>query len=287
MSSNRTDMRGRTCVVTGASSGIGRAAADELAGRGAHVVMVCRDRSRGEAALGEIRQRTGSRGLLLLIADLSSQQAIWRLAQEIESRYPRIDVLINNAGALFPRRTESADGLEMTFALNHMGYYLLTNLLLDTLKRSAPSRIINVTSRAHRRGRLEFGDLQKVNGYREWRAYADSKLANILFTTELSRQLAGSGVTVNSVRPGLVGTRFAAAGSLPTRMIMGALRPFMLKPEEGAATVIHLACDPEVAEISGQLFYRKRVEIPSRAARDEEAAGHLWRLSAELTGVGV
>src|SRR5581483_7870588 len=204
--SDNANMQGKVCIVTGANSGIGRITALELARLGAQVVMVCRDRARGEAALAEIKQATGNNQVELMLCDLSSQADIRRFADEFKATHARLDVLVNNAGVYQRKRATTVDGLEATFAVNHLGYFLLTNLLLDVLKQSAPSRIINVASGAHASGHINFDDLQGERQYKGVRAYCHSKLANILFTLELARRLAGTGITANSLHPGAVAT---------------------------------------------------------------------------------
>lgn len=279
------NMAGKTVIITGASNGIGLAAARELAQRGAHVAVVVRNRERGEAAVADIKAQTGNQNVDLLLADLSSQAEIRRLAGEILQRYPRIDVLINNAGAVNMTRTLTVDGIETTLAVNHLGYFLLTNLLLDRLKESAPSRIINVSSDAARGGTINFADLQGETGYRGFRAYSQSKLANILFTNELARRLQGTGVTVNALHPGMVATGFGRnnRGWLGWGIRIAA--PFMLKPEQGAQTTVYLASSPKVEGVSGKYFAKSREAAPPPAANDQAAAQRLWDISARMTGL--
>ncbi len=279
------EVEGMTCVVTGATSGIGRVVARALARMGARVVLVGRSRERGRHTLMEIMRDTGNTQVDLLTCDLSSQADVRRLATELATRYPQIDVLVNNAGAIFRRREESVDGLEMTFALNHLGYFLLTNLLLDTLRASSPSRVVNVASSAHRRASLDLDDLQSVRRYRPWRAYANSKLCNLLFTYELARRLDGSGVTVNAVHPGSVATRFGSNNTGPMRRMMAWGRPFLRTPEQGARTVVHLAVAPEAADATGGYWVDDRARRSSRVSMDETLAAKLWDLSAEITGL--
>lgn len=283
-------MRDKTCIVTGASSGIGKAAAVELAKRGTRVVLVCRDRTRGEAARAEV-ERAGADGgsAELLLADLSSQAEIRRVAEEILGRCPNIDVLLNNAGAMFTSRSETVDGIETTFATNHLNYFLLTNLLLDRIKASAPARIINVSSSAHTRASMNFEDLQFTRGFGAFKAYGQSKLANVLFTSELARRLEGSGVTVNALHPGVVRTGFGKnnSGALGG-MFRGAISVagnFFISAEDGAKTSVHLATSPEVEGVSGRYFFRCKDTTPSAAARDGEAARRLWEISEQMTGL--
>ncbi|MCA9968992.1 MAG: SDR family oxidoreductase [Anaerolineales bacterium] len=277
-------MQDKVCLVTGANSGIGKETALALAQRGATVVMVARSRTRGEAALAEVRQACGHDRVALLLADLSVQAEVRQLAAAFRRQYARLDVLVNNAGALFMSRELSADGIEKTFALNHLGYFLLTTLLLDMLRASAPARIINVSSDAHFQGQLDFDDLQLENGYAGFRAYSLSKLANVLFTRELARRLAGSGVTANAMHPGFVGSNFAKNNGLLARLAMTLLRPFARTPEQGAETVVYLATSPEVADVSGAYFADKKAKEPAAAARDPEAAQRLWAVSEALAG---
>lgn len=281
-----TAMNGKVCLVTGATSGIGRVAAQALAAQGATVAIVGRDRGRCETTQAAIRAATGNSAVYSLLADLSSQQQIRQLAAEVVERFPRLDLLLNNAGAMFFDRRESADGIEMTFALNHLAYFLLTNLLLERLRSSAPSRIVNVASDAHTWARrLDFEDLQGRRRYGGFRAYARSKLANLLFTYELARRLEGTGVTVNALHPGFVSTNiFAGNGAAGAIMRLGATL-LAIGPEKGAETSIYLGTSPDVEGVSGAYYYRKKPAASSRASHDEEAARQLWGVSLELTGV--
>jgi NAD(P)-dependent dehydrogenase (short-subunit alcohol dehydrogenase family) len=280
------DLFGRTCLVTGATSGIGRAAARELARRGAELVLVCRDPARGEETLAEIREDTANAKLSLLRADLSSQAEIRRAAQGfLESGRP-LHVLLNNAGVVLMRRSETVDRIESTFAVNHLGYFLLTRLLEDRLRESAPARIVNVASDAHHYagGRLDFDDLQSRRAYRVMQVYGKSKLANILFTRELARRLARSGVTANCLHPGFVGSNFGKNNGLLGRVSMTVLRPFARSPEKGAETAVWLCESPELEGVSGEYFFDKRPRRPHAAALDDEDARRLWEVSEEMTG---
>ena len=278
-------LAGKVCMVTGATSGIGKVAARELAQRGAEVVVVGRNEARCEATVSQIRQQTANPSVEFLLADLSSQQEVRRLAREFESRYPRLDVLVNNAGAIMLSRRESVDGIEMTLALNHLAYFLLTNLLLDTLKSSAPARIVNVSSNSHERAKLDFDDLQNRRRYWGFRAYAWSKLENILFSYELARRLEGTGVTVNALHPGLVGTNFLANNGALGRLLKMLVVIKGISPERGARTSIYLASSPELETVTGRYFFQEQ-EVPSSSASyDEDAARRLWQLSAEMTGL--
>jgi NAD(P)-dependent dehydrogenase (short-subunit alcohol dehydrogenase family) len=283
MENTAQPMHGKVCLVTGATSGIGGVTAEALARQGATTILVARDPARGAATVQRIRQATGNLRVEMLLADLSVQAEIRRLAHEVQSRYPRLDVLVNNAGALFSRRALSADGIELTWALNHLAYFLLTTLLLDTLKASATARVVNVSSDAHRRARLRFDDLQGQQDYGGWRAYAQSKLANVLFTYELARRLDGTGVAANAVHPGFVATNFARQNRSLTALLFRALQQVVaLSPEQGAETVIYLATAPEVEGVSGQYFVKRRAVRSSPASYDVQAAQRLWQVSAEM-----
>jgi NAD(P)-dependent dehydrogenase (short-subunit alcohol dehydrogenase family) len=280
MSDNK--MNGKTCLVTGANSGIGKVTALELARRGAHVVMVCRDRARGEAALAEIKQASGNERVELMLCDLSSQADIRRFADEFKATHNRLDVLINNAGLYLRKRDTTVAGIEMTFAVNHLAYFLLTNLLLDRLKRSAPARIVNVSSDAHKHGHIHFDDLQGEKSYSGVKAYCHSKLANVLFTRELARRLAGTRVTVNCLHPGAVATSIFRALPKP---IEGIIKLLTISPEKGAQTSVYLASSPDVEGVSGKYFVRSAEARASAEAQDDEVAARLWAESARLTGL--
>jgi NAD(P)-dependent dehydrogenase (short-subunit alcohol dehydrogenase family) len=281
-------MQGKTVLITGASGGIGLEAARALAGMGADIVMVARDRARGEAAASTVRERaTGS--VELLLADLASLDEIRTLAKEFKASHTRLDVLLNNAGAHNATRHLSKDGYELTFAVNHLAYFLLTELLLDVLKASAPSRIVNVSSGAHHRGRIDFDDVMGERSYGGFRAYGQSKLANVLHAYELARRLEGTGVTANALHPGVVATGFGKnnAGALGTlfgiAQVIG--RPFYISPERGAATSVYLASSPAVDGVSGRYFSDCRAAPSSSRSHDEDAAKRLWALSERLTGI--
>ncbi|MHB0858783.1 MAG: SDR family oxidoreductase [Anaerolineae bacterium] len=278
-------MAGKVCVITGATSGIGAATARGLARLGATVVAIGRNPHRGAAVVHSIRRETGNRQVFLQLADLSSQRQVRILADALRAEYSRLDVLINNAGAFYFRRRESVDGIEMTFALNHLAGFLLTNLLLDRLVDSAPARIITVSSRSHRRARMHWEDPFLTHGYNGLKAYGQSKLANVLFTYELARRLRGTDVTANAMHPGLVATRIATGRELPSRILRGAMNLFARSPEEGARTAIYLATSPDVAGVTGRYFVDEQPVDSSRSSYDNEAASRLWRLSAELTGL--
>lgn len=277
-------MQNKICMVTGANSGIGKVTALELAKRGATVVMVCRNRSKGEAAQAEIKAQSGNASVDLMLADFASLASVRQLTEDFQQQYQQLHVLVNNAGLYLDKRYETRDGFEMTFGVNHLAHFLLTNLLLDMLKASAPARIINVSSEAHQFGRLDFDDLQGRRRYDGMRAYGQSKLANILFTYELDRRLAGTGVTVNSLHPGAVASNFARDTSGLFSLFFGLARPFMRSPEQGAETSIYLAAAPEVANVSGKYFSDKRAVRSSPRSYDQESWQRLWQVSEELVG---
>ncbi len=275
-------MRDKLCLVTGANSGIGRATAEELARRGATVVMLCRDRGRGEAARARIASRVDGARLELLIADLGSQRSVRRAAEEFKSAHPRLDVLINNAGVFWGRRQVTGDGLEATFAINHLGHFLLTQLLEEELKASAPSRIVNVSSSAYKAARLNLADLQSERGYDAMRAYGNSKLANILFTYELAKRLDGSGVTANCLHPGVVRTRIGRNAPPLIWLFFLVMKPLLLSPAKGAATTVYLATSPEVERVSGKYFVKQVPQPTAARTYTEETARRLWELSEKL-----
>lgn len=283
MTQSDKSMQGKVCLVTGAASGIGAVTAQALAQRGATVVLVDCNTERGAARVDQIRGQTGSSAVEFIRTDLSVQKEIHQLAQQFKSRYARLDVLVNNAGALFPRRGESADGIEMTFALNHLAYFLLTNLLLDTLQASAPARIVNVSSHAHERTQIHFDDLESRSAYNGRLVYAHSKLAIVLFTYELARRLEGTGVTANTLTPGIVATNFPRNSGRLIGLAVRLFRFAFLSPEEGAQTSIYLATSPEVEGVSGKYFAKCKAVPSSPASYDTVAAQRLWQVSAEYT----
>jgi NAD(P)-dependent dehydrogenase (short-subunit alcohol dehydrogenase family) len=278
-------LEGRTCIVTGASSGIGEETALALARLGARVVLICRSRERGEGSRAAIAQRSGNDAVDLVLGDLASLAEVRRIAAELLATCPAIQVLVNNAAVVNLRRSTTVDGHESTFAVNHLAYFLLTNLLLDRMRESAPARIVNVSSNGHESGKLDFDDLQSERNYRCMRVYGASKLANVLFTYELARRLRGTGVTANCLHPGAVATRLAHNNGAIAVIITALLRPFFLSPARGAATSIHLAAADEVEGVSGKYFVRQR-EVPSSpASYDEADARRLWEESCRLTGL--
>jgi NAD(P)-dependent dehydrogenase (short-subunit alcohol dehydrogenase family) len=276
-------MDGKVCVVTGATSGIGKATAAALASQGAQVVLVGRDRGRSEATAAELA-RVAAPPPRVEIADLSSMAQVRALADRLGAM-DRIDVLVNNAGFVAGQRRVTEDGFEEACAVNHLAPFLLTNLLLGKLTASAPARVITVASDAHTAARLDLDDLQLERGWDSWRSYSNSKLANILFTRELARRLGGTGVTANCAHPGVVRTGFGRSGSPLLRMGLTIARPFLLSPEQGASTVVYLATSPGVAGATGGYYVKSRLREPSRAAQDDATALRLWELSEELTGL--
>jgi NAD(P)-dependent dehydrogenase (short-subunit alcohol dehydrogenase family) len=278
-------MAGRTVLVTGGTAGIGRATALGLATMGAHVAITGRDRGRTEGAAGEIRAAGGGQ-VDALVADLSSQSEVRRLADEVLQSLVRIDVLVNNAGGYWNTRHVTVDGLERTFALNHLAPFLLTNVLLDRLKESAPARVVTVSSHAHADGRIDFDDLQSEQSYSGARAYNQSKLANVLFTYELARKPQATPVTANALHPGVVSTSFGAEDpSRVQRLFVPFMRPFMKTPAQGAATSIHLASAPDLEQVTGRYFVNSKPKKSSQRSYDEAAAARLWQVSADLVGV--
>ena len=277
---------GKVALVTGGTSGIGKATAMALAAMGADVVVVGRDRERGERAAEEIRAQTGGR-VDLALADLSSQAEVRNLAEEFKRRYDRLDVLVNNAGLVQSTRTETVDGLESTFAINHLAPFLLTNLLLDVLKKSAPSRVVTVSSEAERWGNIDFDDLQSKKKYRGFPVYGMTKLANIMFTYELAERLEGTGVTATCMHPGAVNTRFGTSNRGPMTLLFRLFKPFMRTPDQGADTVIWLASSPEAEGLSGRYYADRKPLEPKKIANDPAACRRLWEESERLTGLGV
>ncbi|HXX71943.1 MAG TPA: SDR family oxidoreductase [Candidatus Acidoferrum sp.] len=280
------NMSGKTCVVTGANAGIGKETARALAHRGAHVVLVCRNGPKGEAAMEEIRRESGSTRLDLLIADMSSMESVRALASEMQKRYPRLDVLLNNAGAALQKRTLSTDGIEMTIAGNHLGPALLTLLLRDLLKASAPSRVINVSSEAQRHARLDLNDLQfERRKYSGFAAYGQSKLLMNAFTFELARRLETSGVTANCLHPGVVRTNIGGTSpGLLFKIIVAAIRPFMLDPKQGAEGSVYLASSPAVSQVSGKYFVKCKPAEPNPLLRDPKVWTAIWEWTEKMTG---
>jgi retinol dehydrogenase 14 len=279
-------MAGKTVLVTGSTSGIGKATAAGLAALGAHVAITGRDLARTRAAAAEIAATSGNPAVDAFAADMSSQAEVRRLAREILDAYPRLHVLVNNVGGFWATRRVTADGLEHTFAVNHLAGFLLTNLLLDRLKASAPARIVTVSSGTHRTGTINFDDLQGEQDYSAQRAYTQSKLANVMFTYELARRLHHTGVTATALHPGVVRTGFAAEDPSPMwKIALPLIRPFLKTPRQGAATSIYLASSPDVEGLTGKYFAKNRPEMSSRSSYDKTAAVRLWQISADLVGL--
>ena len=278
-------MQGKTVVMTGATSGIGEVAACSLAQQGARIVLIARDRSRGEQTLKRLEGIAPGRNHVAHYANLSRLAEMKRVAEVIATNEPRIDVLVNNAGAIFLTRQVTGDALEMTFATNHIAYFVVTNLLLERLKATPGARIVSTSSDAHRRAKLDFKDLQCEKHYSGSGMYGRSKLMNILFTRELARRLEGSGVTANCFHPGFVATRFGDAnGGLPA-VALKLAKTFALTPEEGAQTLIYLASSPEVASVSGAYFHKCCQATPTPQAQNDADARRLWDVSVQLSGL--
>ncbi|MDJ0847329.1 MAG: SDR family oxidoreductase [Myxococcota bacterium] len=278
-------LAGRTCLVTGATSGIGLETALGLVRLGARVLLVGRSRERGNEALQRVRAEDGPGTAELLLADLASLDEVRRLADAVLEAAPALHLLVNNAGVVNLRRTTTRDGFETMFAVNHLAHFLLTLRLLDRLRESAPSRIVHVASDAHRFGVLDIDDLQSERRYGAMKSYGRSKFANILFSDELARRLEGSGVTSNSLHPGAVATRLGKNNGWFGELATSLLRPFFLTPEQGARTTLHVATDPALEAVSGRYFARQREARPSAATRNPELAGQLWERSLALCGL--
>lgn len=279
-------MAGKTVLITGGTGGIGKATAIGLARLGARVGIVGRDAARGAAAAADIRSASGNAAVDVFTADVSSQAEVRRLAAEVLAAYPRLDVLVNNVGGFWAHRHVTADGLEHTFAVNHLAAFLLTNLLLERLESSAPARVVTVSSGAQSMGRIDFDDLQGERAYSGQRAYNQSKLANVMFTYELARRLEGTGVTANVLHPGVTRTDFGAEDQARYFAWMSGLaRLFMNSPARGAETPILLASSPDVEGVSGRYFANRKPKDSNRLSYDTDAAARLWRVSADLVGL--
>jgi retinol dehydrogenase-14 len=276
-------MVGKAVLITGATGGIGKAAAIGLATMGARVGITGRDLTRAEQAAADIRTASGNPAVDAFAADMSSQAEVRRLAAAVLDTYPRLDVLVNNVGGFWAHRHTTVDGLERTFALNHLAPFLLTNLLLDRLKASAPARVVTVSSGAQRMGRIDFDDLQGTRNYSGQRAYSQSKLANVMFTVELARRLQGTGVTATSVHPGVVRTNFGSEDQAWFFAIISRLvRPFLKTPAQGARTPIYLASSPDVDGVTGRFYVNGKPRTPNKIAGDAAMTGRLWQVSADL-----
>lgn len=281
--SKLVNMENKICIVTGANSGIGRVTAETLAKKGFNVLMVCRNKEKGLKALSEINERVKNASIELFIVDFSSQKDIRLVASEIKSKYPVIDVLVNNAGAVNEIRTETIDGLENTFATNHLGYFLFTNLLLENLKAAPKARIVNVASEAQRIGKLNFDDLQSKLNYSPMKAYCQSKLANIVFTYELAKRLNGTNITANCLHPGVVNTNFGKELKGFFKVVYFLFGKLQRSPEKGAETIIWLASSPEVEGITGKYFSDKKEIKSQKDSYLETIQKQLWEVSEQLT----
>lgn len=278
------DLKNKLCVVTGANSGIGKAAAIDFAARGAYVVMICRNEKRARKARKEITAQTGNPGVEVVLADFAWQYEIREAASRISSTFEQVDLLVNNAGTITSRREETMSGLEKTFAVNHLGPFLLTNLLLDRLRAAPEARVITVSSGAHRKGAELFDpeNLQLETGFTPYGAYGLSKLCNLMFTHELARRTGGSGLCAFSMHPGLVNTRLTKEAGWLTRMAWTLARPFMRSPEQGADTIVWLATTDEADELNGRYFKDREMVQPDPIAFDDRRTEELWRISARL-----
>jgi NAD(P)-dependent dehydrogenase (short-subunit alcohol dehydrogenase family) len=278
-------MQNKVCLITGATNGIGQAAAMALAQMGATVIIAGRNEDRCQHTVAQIKNESGNPNVDYLMTNLSVQSQIRKMAEEFKSRYARLDVLVNNAAAIYFTRQVSADGIEMNFAINHLAYFLLTNLLLGTLKASAPARVINVASNSHRNKHLAFNNLELVRGYWAGTAYGRSKLCNLYFTYELARRLEGTGVTVNAMHPGFVRTNMAANNGWIVRRFLPLVHRNSLTPEQGASTIVYLASSPDVKTLTGKYFIREREVRSDPISYDKSIAKRLWDVSEEMTGL--
>ena len=282
-------MKGRTVLVTGATAGIGRVTAKELANMGAKVVFIARNEEKARVTAAWIGAETGNKDVSYLLADFASLAQVRAAAERFSAEHGALDVLVNNAGAVFFNRQESEDGIEKTFAVNHLAPFLLTNLLLKSLRKGRKPRVVTVSSGAHVGAKLDFDDLELKQGYGSMKAYGRSKLANLLFTFELSRRLEGSGITANALHPGFVASEFAKNNGFLVRALMplAQLAGRAVSPEEGAKTSIYLASSPEVEGVSGKYFVKSKEASSSEASRDTSAMIRLWEISARMTGLPV
>jgi retinol dehydrogenase 14 len=277
-------MTGKTCLITGGNSGIGKATALGLARMGGNVVIVSRSKEKGEKALTDIISTSGNRNVELMIADMSSQDSVRRLASDFKAKHEKLHLLVNNAGVYLTKRISTVDGLEATFAINHLGTFLLTSLLLDVLKASAPARIVNVSSDAHYGAKVNFEDLQGEKKFSGWQAYGQSKLAMILFTHELAKRLEGTGVSVNSAHPGVVRTNFANNNGLVT-FGFRFLRPFFISPRTAAKRILYVATSPDLDGVNGKYFTKMHEARSSEESYEYESARRLWQISEQLTNL--
>jgi NAD(P)-dependent dehydrogenase (short-subunit alcohol dehydrogenase family) len=278
-------MQGKVVVITGGTSGIGQVAAEKLAALGARIVLIARSRSRGEATLARLRQVAPGQSHSVHYGDVSRLAELHRVGKDVAAAETRIDVLMNNAGAMFGRRDTTEDGLELTFATNHLSYFVLTHALSERLITSAPSRIVNTSSHAHYRATLDFDDLQSERNYKAFPIYSRSKLCNILFTRSLAKRLAGTGVIANSFHPGFVKTRFGDQTGGGMARIIGLMKLFAISEEKGADTLIYLASSNEVTNANGLYFYKRKPVDPSKLAQDDAVAERLWTETAKIAGI--
>ena len=279
----RVNMAEKVCLVTGGNSGIGKSVALGLAKMGATVVVVSRNKEKGETAVTDIVEKSGNKNVELIQADMSSQNSIHQLVNEFRARHEKLHLLINNAGVYLTKRSETEDGLESTFAVNHLGPFLLTSLLVDILKASAPSRIVNVTSDAHKGARVNFDDLQGERKFSGWQAYGQSKLAMILYTRGLAKKLEGTGVTVNSAHPGVVRTNFAKNNGGLVMLGFRFLGMFFISPESAAKRILYVATSPDLEGVTGKYFTKMHEVKSSQESYDDDSARRLWQISEQLT----
>jgi NAD(P)-dependent dehydrogenase (short-subunit alcohol dehydrogenase family) len=281
-----TTMKDKVCIVTGANAGIGRVTALEIAKMGAKLVIVCRSKERGEEALKDIRNKSNNDSVELILADMASQKSIKNFAEQFKAKYDKLDVLVNNAGLIIGKRELTEDGIESTFAINHMGYFITTHLLLDMLKESPAGRIVNVASEAHRMGTTAFDDINCEKGYNSMKVYGQSKFNNILFTYELAKRIKEhKNLTVNCLHPGVIGSNFGQTGAAWFKFGAKLLKPFFLTNEQGAETQIYLATSPEVEGVSGKYFDKKKPVRSSKISYDENAWKKLWEISEGLVKI--
>ncbi len=277
------DLKGKICIVTGSNSGIGKVTALEIAKMGATVIMVSRDRNKGEKALEEVRNLSGNKDVELMLCDFASQKSIRKFAEEFKSKYQKLHILVNNAGLILTEKTITEDGIESTFAINHIGYFLLTELLLDVIRESTPARIVNVSSDAHKTGHIDFDDINfERKKYSSTGAYCNSKLANILFTRELAKRLKGTKITVNCLHPGVISSNFGNNMSGIFGFLIKIAKPFFTTVEKGAETQIYLATSPQVEDVTGEYFSKKKVAYSTSEANNEQIAKRLWDISNEM-----
>ncbi len=276
-----TDMTSQTVLISGATAGIGLETARGLAKMGAHVVIIGRSQNKTIDVVADLKRTTGNENIEYLLADLALMSEVRRVAADFKAKYDRLDVLVNNVGAIFNSRKVSSEGIEMTWALNHLGYFVLTQELLDVLKASAPARIVNVSSDAHRSGKIRWDDPEMSKKFSVFPAYSQSKLANIMFTFELARRLEGTGVIANVLHPGLVASNFAVTNNpgIFNKVVRRVLNLFSISSEEGAQTSIYLASSPKAADITGEYFVKSKIVQPIDAAKDVSAQQRLWELT--------